>query len=100
MLATFVIGLREGLEAALIVGIVAAFLRNNGKSLLAMWLGVALAIALSVVVGVGLDLVEQALPQARQEGMESIIGFIAVFFVTGMILWMNAHASGMKKDLE
>jgi hypothetical protein len=44
MLATLVIGLREGLEAALIVGIIAAFLRKNGKSLTAMWLGVALAI--------------------------------------------------------
>ena len=100
MLATLVIGLREGLEAALIVGIIAAFLRKNGKSLLAMWLGVALAIALSIAVGVGLDLIEQALPQARQEGMESVIGAIATFFVTSMIVWMNTHAAGMKKELE
>jgi high-affinity iron transporter len=100
MLATLVIGLREGLEAALIVGIIAAFLRRNGQSLLAMWLGVALAVALSVAVGIGLDLVEQALPQARQEGMESIIGVVAIFFVTGMIMWMNTHAAGMKKELE
>jgi high-affinity iron transporter len=100
MLATLVIGLREGLEAALIVGIIAAFLRKNGKSLTAMWLGVALAILLSISVGVGLDLVEQALPQASQEGMESVIGAIAVFFVTGMIVWMNANAGGMKRGLE
>jgi high-affinity iron transporter len=100
MLATLVIGLREGLEAALIVGIIAAFLRKNGKSVTAMWLGVALAVLLSIAVGVGLDLVEQALPQASQEGMESIIGAIAVFFVTGMIVWMNAHAGGMKRGLE
>ena len=100
MLATLVIGLREGLEAALIVGIIAAFLRTNGKSLTAMWLGVILALVLSIGVGIGLDLVEQALPQASQEGMESVIGAIAIFFVTGMILWMNAHASGMKKELE
>jgi high-affinity iron transporter len=100
MLATLVIGLREGLEAALIVGIIAAFLRKNGKSLTAMWLGVILALVLSLAVGVGLDLVEQALPQASQEGMESVIGAIAIFFVTGMIVWMNSHASGMKKELE
>jgi high-affinity iron transporter len=100
MLATFVIGLREGLEAALIVGIIAAFLRNNGKSLTAMWAGVGLAIVLSILVGVGLDLVEQALPQAAQEGMESIIGAIAIFFVTGMIAWMNKHARSMKRELE
>jgi high-affinity iron transporter len=100
MLATLIIGLREGLEAALIVGIIAAFLRKNGKSLTAMWLGVALAVLLSIAVGVGLDLVEQALPQASQEGMESVIGAIAVFFVTSMIVWMNAHAGGMKRGLE
>jgi len=100
MLATFVIGLREGLEAALIVGIIAAFLRKNGKSLTAMWAGVGLAVLLSLAVGVGLDLVEQALPQAEQEAMETIIGTIAIFFVTGMIVWMNAHARDMKHALE
>lgn len=100
MLATFVIGLREGLEAALIVGIIAAFLRNNGRSLGAMWLGVGLALILSLAVGVGLNLVEQALPQAAQEGMETVIGGVAIFFVTGMIVWMNTHARSMKRELE
>lgn len=100
MLATLVIGLREGLEASLIVGIIAAFLRRSGKSLTAMWLGVALAVILSIAVGVGLNLVEEALPQARQEGMESVIGAIAIVFVTGMIAWMNAHARDMKRQLE
>lgn len=78
MLATFIIGLREGLEASLIIGIIAAFLVKNGKSLVPMWLGVGLAVALSVAVGVGLNLIEKALPQAAQEGMESIIGLIAI----------------------
>jgi high-affinity iron transporter len=100
MLATFVIGLREGLEAALIVGIIAAFLRKNGKSLSAMWLGVALAVLLSIAVGVALSLLEKALPQAAQEGLEAVIGAIAVFFVTGMIVWMNAHARDMKRQIE
>jgi high-affinity iron transporter len=100
MLATFVIGLREGLEAALIVGIIAAFLRKNGKSLTAMWLGVVIAVLLSIAVGVSLNLVEKALPQAAQEGMEAIIGAVAIFFVTGMIIWMNAHARDMKRQIE
>lgn len=100
MLATLVIGLREGLEAALIVGIIAAFLRRNGKSLTAMWAGVVLAVILSIAVGVGLGVIEQGLPQSRQEGMESIIGAIAIFFVTGMIAWMNTHARHMKRQLE
>ncbi len=100
MLATLVIGLREGLEAALIVGIIAAFLRTNGKSLRPMILGVALAVALSIAVGVTLDVVERSLPQADQEAMESVIGVVAIFFVTTMIVWMNTHARSMKKDLE
>lgn len=100
MLATLVIGLREGLEAALIVGIIAAFLRRNGKSLRPMWLGVVLAVLLSIVVGVGLSLVEQALPQAQQEALETVIGVVAVFFVTGMIAWMNSHSRDMKGQIE
>jgi len=100
VLATLVIGLREGLEAALIVGIIAAFLRRNGRSLAPMWLGVTLAVLLSIAVGVSLDLIEQGLPQASQEGMETVIAAIAIFFVTGMIVWMNSHARHMKGQLE
>lgn len=100
MLATFVIGLREGLEAALIVGIIAAFLKRNGHRLTGMWIGVAAAILLSIGVGVTLAAIEQALPQAAQEGMESVIGVVAVVFVTGMIVWMNRNSRGMKHELE
>lgn len=100
MLATLVIGLREGLEASLIVGIIAAFLSRTGKSLRPMWIGVASAIALSIGVGVVLEVISADLPQAQQEGMESIIGFVAVIFVTGMIGWMNQHARNLRSDLE
>lgn len=100
MLATFVIALREGLEAALIVSIIAAFLRKNGKSLSAMWVGVFLAVVLSIIVGVALEMTERALPQASQESMEAVIGLVAVFFVTGMVMWMNTHAKDIKKELE
>ena len=100
MLATFIIGLREGLEAALIVGIIAAFLRRHGRSLTPMLIGVGAAILLSLGVGVGLRLVEMGLPQAAQEGMEAIIGVVAIAFVTGMLLWMNSNAGGLKRHLE
>ncbi|MBB5753057.1 iron uptake transporter permease EfeU [Prosthecomicrobium pneumaticum] len=100
MLTTLVIGLREGLEAALIVGIIAAFLRRNGRGLAAMWAGVGLALLLSLAVGLGLERVEESLPQAAQEGMEAVIGAIAVVFVTGMIVWMNGHARDMKRRIE
>lgn len=100
MLATFIIGLREGLEAALIVSIVATFLKRNGQPLRPMWIGVGAAVALSVLVGVILSVIESSLPQAAQEGMESIINAIAVVLVTTMILWMAKHARGMKRELE
>ena len=100
MLATLVIGLREGLEASLIVGIIAAFLRRTGKPLRPMWIGVGIAVALSIVVGVTLQLVSASLPQAQQEGMESVIGIVAVAAVTGMIGWMSLHARNMRAELE
>ncbi|GLZ46832.1 iron permease [Actinomycetospora sp. NBRC 106375] len=102
MLATFVIGLREGLEAALIVGIVAGFLRQRGedRALRPMWLGVALAVLICLAVAVILQVVAADLPQQEQEGMESIIGVIAVAMITYMIIWMRRHARGMRRELE
>ncbi|PCN47033.1 hypothetical protein Csp2054_14425 [Curtobacterium sp. 'Ferrero'] len=100
MIATLVIGLREGLEATLIVGIIAAFLRRNRVPLAPMWLGVGVAVLLSIAVGAGLQLVEQALPQAQQEGMEAVIGIVAVVFVTGMIVWMRTHARSLGSEIE
>lgn len=100
MLATLVIGLREGLEAALIVGIIAAFLRRNGSSLKPMWVGVVAAVLLSIGVGVALDVISADLPDAQQETMEAIIGAVAIVFVTSMIIWMNTHARGMRQELE
>ncbi len=100
MLATFIIGLREGLEAALIVGIIAAFLRARGERLTEMWLGVAAAVALAVGVGAGLALVEAALPHSAQEKLECVIAAVAVVFVTLMVLWMTRHAAGLKGQIE
>ncbi|SER74781.1 high-affinity iron transporter [Propionibacterium cyclohexanicum] len=100
MLATFIIGLREGLEAALIVSIIAAFLRRNGKSLAPMAIGVAAAVLVSLGVGVTLKVIERSLPQAAQEGMETVIGIVAVVFVTTMVLWMGRHAHELGAQLE
>lgn len=102
MLATFVIGLREGLEAALIVGIVAGFLRRRGDStaLRPMWAGVALAVVICVVVAVVLEVVSADLPQREQEGLETVIGLVAVGMITYMIVWMRRHARSMRGELE
>lgn len=100
MLATLVIALREGLEAVLIVSIIATFLRKNQQPLAPMWWGVAAAVILSVIVGAVLSITEHALPQAQQEAMETVIGFIAVIFVSSMILWMQQHAPQLRQQLE
>jgi iron uptake system component EfeO len=99
-IGTFLIGLREGLEATLIVSIVGAFLKRNGQSTRPMFAGVALAVLISIAVGVGLDLLSVTLPQARQEMLETVIGAAAVLFVTSMIIWMNRNAARLKGALE
>ena len=102
MLPTFVIGLREGIEAALIVGIIAAFLRQDARgagAMRAVWIGVAAAIAICVAVGVTLEIVDEQLPHREQEGLESIIAALAVGAVTFMIVWMRRHARSIAKDL-
>jgi high-affinity iron transporter len=102
LIPTFVITLREGVEASLIVGIIAAFLVKEGRqdALRQMWIGVGIAIVLCAAVGVGLDQVGQQLPQKGQEGLETVIGVIAVAAVTYMIIWMRRHARGIKAALE
>ena len=102
MLPTFVIALREGVEASLIVGIVAAFLGQQGRrdALRWVWTGVGLAAALCLAVGVGLRMVGENLPEAQQEGLEASIALVAVAMVTYMIVWMRRHSRGMRRVLE
>ena len=102
MLPTFVIGLREGVEAALIVGIVAAFLRkeSGGAAVMrAMWIGVAAAIALCIATGTLLHIVDRDLPHREQEGVATVIALLAVGAVTFMIIWMRRHARSLAGDL-
>lgn len=102
MLPTFIIGLREGLEAALIVGIIAAFLGQQGRrdALRQVWIGTIAAVVLCIGIGVTLELVSRELPHRQQEGLETVVGFIAVGMVTYMVLWMRSHARGMQHELE
>lgn len=102
MLPTFVIGLREGLEAALIIGIVAAFLRQRGRSdaLRWMWVGVIGAVVLCAGAAYGLHVAEENLPQRQQEQLETIIALVAVGMITWMIVWMRRHSADLKGDLQ
>lgn len=102
MIPTFVIGLREGLEAALIVGIVAAFLRQQGhaRGLRFVWIGVLSAVALCALAAVGLQIVDAQLPERQQEQLETVVALVAVGMVTFMIVWMRRNAAGLRSHLE
>jgi high-affinity iron transporter len=102
VLPTFVIGLREGIEASLIVGIVAAFLRQQGRpdALRRMWVGVTAAIVLCLAVGIGLEVLNENLPQRQQEMLETVIAIVAVVMITYMIVFMRKHARHMRQELE
>jgi high-affinity iron transporter len=102
MLATFVIGLREGLEAALIVGIIAAFLKQSNRTdaLRKVWLGVVAAVVLCLAVGVALQAFNSSLPQREQEMLECVVAAIAVVMVSYMVLWMRKHSKDLKSDLQ
>jgi len=102
MLPSLVIGLREGLEAALIVGIVAAFLRANGRLDLLKWVwaGVIAAVVLCLAVGIGLRVASENLPYRQQEALETVIAIVAIAMVTYMVVWMRRHSRDMKASLE
>ncbi|MFT4048264.1 MAG: FTR1 family protein [Solirubrobacterales bacterium] len=102
MLPTFVIGLREGLEAALIVGIIAAFLKREGRqdAMKFMWGGVAVAVGICLAVGIGLYVVGGELPQRQQEMLETVVGAVAVGMITFMIIWMCRHSADLKAQLQ
>ncbi len=102
MLPTFVIGLREGLEASLIVGIIAAFLIQRGerRGLRPMWIGVALALGICLAIALVLRLVGQSLPTRQREGLEGSLALVAVAGVSYMVVWMRRHSRELKGQLE
>ncbi len=102
MLVPFLIMLREGIEAALIVGIIGSYLRQtgNGQWMKPVWLGVVLAIFLCFGLGVILKTTSSDYPQKQQELFASIIAFIAVGVLSWMVLWMKRAARLMKLKIQ
>jgi high-affinity iron transporter len=102
-LASYLIGLREGLEATLVVSILVAYLVKSGRrrQLLPLWLGVLVAVALSVLFGGLLSYTETSLlaDYRSRELFEAVTSVIAVALVTWMIFWMRRTSRRLKGEL-
>lgn len=101
MFANFLIGLREGLEAALIVGILAAYLTKLGQRnrLSSLFTGVIAAIVASVLLGLVLTVLVNDVPAGTTELIAGLASLAAVGFVTYMIFWMAAQSKNLAGEL-
>jgi high-affinity iron transporter len=102
MLATFFLMLREGLEAALIVGIIAAYLVKIGRrdALPKVATGVVAAVGLSIGLGLLITFTIGKLPLVVQETLEGLAAVLAVAVLTWMLFWMRRQGRAIKGELE
>ena len=97
MLSALLVALREGVEAALVVGIVLVYLNRTGRRALAsyVWVGVALAAGASFATAVLLRRW-----RVSEDGFEGLLMLVASVLVVSMIVWMNRVARSLKKQIE
>ncbi len=108
-LPTFILTLREGVEAALVVGIVMAYLKKSGQSYLksCVYWAIGVGIALSAITGVAFQWVIQNLGAANQQyassiepAIEGFFGLLAIIMLSWMLIWMTKHAKTLKQEVE
>jgi high-affinity iron transporter len=102
MLTVFLIMLREGLEAALVVGIVIGYLIKVGRrdALRWVWIGVVSALVVSVGIGAIVFVSIGDLPSSIQEPIEGVAAIFAVVALTWMLFWMRRQGRALKGELE
>jgi high-affinity iron transporter len=101
MFANYLIGLREGLEASLIVGILVAYVVKAGhrQRLGAIWAGVGIAIGVSLAFGGALTLTSSSLSEQAEHAFAGTMSILAVALVTWMVFWMRRTAREMRGEL-
>ncbi|WP_314175349.1 iron uptake transporter permease EfeU [Streptomyces winkii] len=102
MFGNYLIGLREGLEASLVVCILVAYLvkTDNRAKLPPVWTGVGIAVGVSLAFGAGLQFGTQELTFTAQEAIGGSLSIAAVGLVTWMVFWMRRTARHLKAELE
>ncbi|MFJ3619973.1 iron uptake transporter permease EfeU [Streptomyces iakyrus] len=101
MFSNYLIGLREGLEASLVVCILIAYLVKTERrdALKPIWAGIAVAIALAFGFGCALEFGSQELTFQAQEALGGSLSILAVGLVTWMVFWMRRTARHLKSEL-
>ena len=100
--AAFLITLREGLEVALILSIILAYLNAIGRRDRhgAVWAGMTVAAVVSVVAGAVIFAIAGGLSPTASETFEGVVGLVAVAVLTWMIFWMRRNAINIKGELQ
>jgi high-affinity iron transporter len=101
VLGNYLIGLREGIEAALVISILITYLVRTGRTGLIrqVWYGVIAAIVVSIIIATALESISSELAENLEPIFAGVVSFVAVGFVTWMIFWMKRSARTISSDL-
>ncbi|MFB7495411.1 iron uptake transporter permease EfeU [Streptomyces sp. NPDC056161] len=101
MFSNYLIGLREGLEASLVVCILIAYLVKTGRrdALKPIWTGIGIAVAIAMGFGCALEFGSQELTFEAQEALGGSLSVVAVGLVTWMVFWMRRTARNLRSEL-